>query len=282
MALITVVSGIAAGFPLYPTAADWFMTRDLAGLDVVHEMAVSEMGSVGRADLIAAADAHNRDLAAGRIEDLSEIPGWYYDLLRVPGSEVMSRVTIPTIDQSIIVFHGTSDEVLYRGAGHQFGTSLPVGGPSTHSVITAHSGLSTARFFSRVPELTIGDRFTVSTAGVTKWYEVDQVMTVLPGDYHDYLDIFPGEDYVTLFTCYPVAINSHRRLVRGTRIDPPEPFDPQYTQFVEAGFPWWACLFTGALVGGHGLGRWRFKPAKASRGDADALPDSLNQESSIR
>lgn len=133
-------------------------------------------------------------------------------------NEQIGHVQIPKIDVDIPIYAGTTEEVLQKGAGHLEGTSLPIGGNSTHAVITAHSGLPTARLFTDLNKLKEGDKFYIHNLKETIAYEVDQIKTVLPEEFDDLL-IVPDKDYATLLTCTPIMINSHRLLVRGHRIE---------------------------------------------------------------
>ena len=130
----------------------------------------------------------------------------------------MAYIEIPKINLKMLVYHGTSDEVLAVGAGHLEGTSLPVGGPTTHCVITAHSGMKTMKAFDELRLLEVGDCFTVTTLGTSYEYEVESIETVLPYETES-LGIVEGEDRVTLVTCTPYGINDHRLLVHGVRIE---------------------------------------------------------------
>lgn len=132
--------------------------------------------------------------------------------------EKIGHVEIPKINQDIPIYAGTSDEVLEKGVGHLEGTSLPIGGNSTHTVLTAHTGLPEARLFTDLTKLEIGDKFYIHNLGDVIAYQVDQIKTVLPTEFEDLL-IDPGHDYATLLTCTPIMINSHRLLVRGHRVD---------------------------------------------------------------
>lgn len=132
-------------------------------------------------------------------------------------NEQIGYVDIPTIGEKLPVYAGTHETILQKGAGHIEGTSLPVGGESTHAVITAHRGLPTARLFTDLDQLELGDEFYVSNLGETLAYEVDDIVVIEPHEI-EYLDISPGEDYVTLLTCTPYMVNSHRLLVRGHRV----------------------------------------------------------------
>lgn len=131
--------------------------------------------------------------------------------------ERMGHVEIPVIDVDLPVYAGTAEEVLQQGAGHLEGTSLPIGGNSTHAVITAHTGLPTAKMFTDLTKLKVGDKFYVHNIKEVMAYQVDQVKVIEPTNFDDLL-IVPGHDYVTLLTCTPYMINTHRLLVRGHRI----------------------------------------------------------------
>lgn len=131
--------------------------------------------------------------------------------------ERMGHVEIPVIDVDLPVYAGTAEEVLQQGAGHLEGTSLPIGGNSTHAVITAHTGLPTAKMFTDLTKLKVGDKFYVHNIKEVMAYQVDQVKVIEPTNFDDLL-IVPGHDYVTLLTCTPYMINTHRLLVRGHQI----------------------------------------------------------------
>lgn len=141
--------------------------------------------------------------------------------------EQIGHIQIPSIDVNIPIRAGTSEEVLQTSAGHLEGTSLPIGGNSTHTVITAHSGLPTAKLFSDLKKVKIGDRFYIHNLKETIAYEVDQILTVVPEDFSNLL-IVPGHDYATLLTCTPIMVNSHRLLVRGHRVPYSESIDDNF------------------------------------------------------
>ena len=144
--------------------------------------------------------------------------GDYNSLLNVGGSGVMGYVTIQKLSVELPLYHGISQEVLNVACGHLEGTSLPIGGENTHSVLSAHRGLPHARLFTDLDKMEIGDTFTITVLNRTVTYQVDQIKVVEPDDARDIV-IVPGEDYCTLLTCTPYGINSHRLLVRGTRIE---------------------------------------------------------------
>ena len=143
-------------------------------------------------------------------------------MLNISKDGVMGYLSIPKINLRLSVYHGTSEEVLQTGIGHLNGTKLPIGGESTHSVLAAHRGLPSARLFTDIDQLEPGDLFYLHILDETFAYQVDQILPMVDKDdmetLQEALQITEGEDYVTLFTCTPYGVNSHRLLVRGTRI----------------------------------------------------------------
>lgn len=142
----------------------------------------------------------------------------YNQILNVSGTGVMGYITIEKLGVELPLYHGTSDSVLNIACGHMEGTSLPVGGESTHSVLSAHRGLPHAKLFTDLDKMEIGDVFTITILDRTLTYQVDQIKVVNPNEI-DEVHIIEGEDHCTLLTCTPYGINSHRLLVRGTRIE---------------------------------------------------------------
>ena len=149
--------------------------------------------------------------------DFEQVPG-YYDALKLEGTTIIGYVKIDKIGVELPIYHGTSDQVLSRGVGHLQGSSLPVGGESTHSVMSAHRGLPSAKLFTDLDRLEIGDTFQIIILDQLLTYQVDQVKVITPREIED-LQIVEGKDYCTLFTCTPSGINTHRLLVRGIRIE---------------------------------------------------------------
>ena len=146
----------------------------------------------------------------------------YWQILNVGNDGVMGYVSIPKINVKLSIYHGTADDVLQTGIGHLNGTKLPIGGESTHSVLAAHRGLPSARLFSDIVLLERGDMFYIHVLDETLAYQVDQILDMVDKDDNETLQkalqIEEGQDYVTLFTCTPYGVNSHRLLVRGTRV----------------------------------------------------------------
>ena len=146
----------------------------------------------------------------------------YWQILNVGNDGVMGYVSIPKINVKLSIYHGTADDVLQTGIGHLNGTKLPIGGESTHSVLAAHRGLPSARLFTDIDQLERGDMFYSHVLDETLAYQVDQILDMVDKDDNETLQkalqIEEGQDYVTLFTCTPYGVNSHRLLVRGTRV----------------------------------------------------------------
>ena len=146
----------------------------------------------------------------------------YWKVLNVAGDGVMGYLSIPKINIKLAIYHGTAEDVLQTGIGHMNGTSLPIGGESTHSVLAAHRGLPVARLFTDIDQLKQGDMFYIHVLDETMAYQVDQILDMVDKDDHETLEealqIQEGKDQVTLFTCTPYGVNSHRLLVRGTRV----------------------------------------------------------------
>lgn len=148
--------------------------------------------------------------------------GSYQQVLNIAGDGVMGYITIPKIDLKLAIYHGTAEDVLQTGVGHLAGTKLPIGGAGNHSVLAAHRGLPSAKLFTDVDQLEPGDLFYIKILDETLAYEVDQILPMVDKDdvetLKGALEVQPGEDYVTLFTCTPYGVNSHRLLVRGSRV----------------------------------------------------------------
>ena len=142
----------------------------------------------------------------------------YNDILDLSGTGIMGYVSIPKLGVELPLYHGISAEVLNVACGHLEGTSLPIGGESTHCVLSAHRGLPHAKLFTELDKMEVGDTFTITVLNRTVTYQVDQIKVVLPNETND-VQIVAGEDLCTLLTCTPYGINSHRLLVRGTRIE---------------------------------------------------------------
>ena len=207
---------------LYPTVSDYVNQRHQSRALASYDETVNEMSDADYTAYFEAADAYNQRLAAtpNAFFTPEQVSG-YDETLDVSGTGIMGYITIPRIGVELPIYHGTSDGVLQIAAGHLEGTSLPVGGESTHAVISAHRGLPSAKLFTNLDQLEVGDTFTITVLDRVLTYEVDQISIVLPTE-TDNLKVVDGKDYVTLMTCTPYGINSHRLLVRGRRIETPD------------------------------------------------------------
>ena len=204
---------------LYPTVSDYVNQKNQSRAVASYSEEVENLSDVDYQAYFDAADDYNRRLAEtpDAFYRPEEVSG-YTDTLDVSGTGIMGYITISKIGVELPVYHGTSDGVLQVAAGHLEGSSLPVGGAGTHAVISAHRGLPSAKLFTNLDELEVGDTFTITVLDRVLTYEVDQISIVLPSE-PDLLQPVEGKDYVTLMTCTPYGINTHRLLVRGKRIE---------------------------------------------------------------
>ena len=174
----------------------------------------------------------------------------YYDILNYTDDGVMAYINIPKIDVNLPIYHGTDSEHMLKGVGHLVGTSFPVGGVDTHAVLSAHSGLSTAELFTNLADLKKGDLFYIHVLDDVLAYEVDKINVVKPDETND-LKIVPGQDYVTLVTCTPYGINSHRLLVRGHRVEYDADLEKQESK--KANNDVWFKEYIKSIVSGIGI-----------------------------
>ena len=231
--LTTVLFGFLflAGFLIlcYPTISDQWNTWRQSRLITSYEETISELEPEDYTrEWQAARDFNNsfteNNLYGDAFGDLEEelTDTEYWKVLNVSGDGVMGYLSVPKINLRLSIYHGTSEDVLQTGIGHLNGTKLPMGGESTHSVLAAHRGLPSARLFTDVDQLEPGDLFYIHILDETFAYEVDQILPMVDKDDMDTLQealrITEGEDQVTLFTCTPYGVNSHRLLVRGMRV----------------------------------------------------------------
>lgn len=234
---------------LYPVAATWLTASAQSATIASFAEQTRSMPADEKAGILADARRYNAALPPGLIHDPystttsgavddAVLTARYREQLTVPGTDVMAQVDIPSIHASLPIFHGTAAATLDLGAGHVFGSSLPVGGSGTHTVITAHAGLPQATMFTDLSQVRRGDLFTITVLGETLTYRVDRIATVKPDDTRD-LAITPGKDYATLVTCTPLYVNSHRLLVRGERVPTPTDAAQRVSAAGGPGFPWW-------------------------------------------
>lgn len=216
--LVIVIFAAGMGVMLYPTIANYVNSRSQTVAIDNYEEAIRANEAYYQ-ELLAQAQAYNERLYQnGGLRLLNEEEKAEYEAqLNLGGDGVMGYIEIPRLDLKLSIRHGTEEDVLQKMVGHLEGTSLPVGGASSHAVLSAHRGLPSAKLFSDLDLMQVGDRFTIHNLNQTLIYEVDQITIILPEEI-EALAIVPGEDLVTLMTCTPYAVNTHRLLVRGRRV----------------------------------------------------------------
>ena len=221
--LSTILFGVVfiAGLSLllYPTVSDYWNSFHQSRAIASYVDAVDNTDEQKLDEMRKAAQAYNEKLLSkqDRYEMSDQDKAEYESLLDVSGTGVMGYVEIPSINVSLPIYHGTDNTILQIGVGHIEGTSLPVGGASTHCAVSGHRGLTSSKLFTDIDQMAEGDTFKLYVLGETLTYEVDQIRIVLPDELND-LKIEEGQDYCTLITCTPYGVNSHRLLIRGHRI----------------------------------------------------------------
>ena len=209
---------LGLGLVAYPIVSSYYTEKHQSQVHTQYQEVLERADSREIEEARTAAESYNQLLASGATA--AELEALDYDsLLNLAGNGIMGYVEIPAIDVLLPICHGVGEDSLERGAGHMPTTSLPIGGRGTHTVISAHSGMATARMFTDLEQLEAGDVFYLHVLNEALSYEVDQILVVKPYQI-DALKIDRGQDYVTLITCTPYGVNSHRLLVRGHRIEP--------------------------------------------------------------
>lgn len=256
---ISVFAIVGLALALYPSTAAWLTSYNQSILIQKYSTDIESVNPAAATQLDEAR-AYNSLLTAGvELEADSHVPEGtgtladarlvYEEILRVNSDGLMARIRIPSIDVDLPIYHGTSDETLLRGAGHLKGSHLPIGGKGTHSVITAHRGLANATMFTNLDRVKVGDTFTISVFGEVLTYRVRETKVVEPEDTKTLLAV-PGKDLVTLVTCTPLGINTHRILVTGERVTPTPLKDIVATEAPPEipGFPYWVAQLLGGLI----------------------------------
>lgn len=218
--ILILVFLVGLSLLLYPTVSDYWNSLHQSRAIAEYAEQVANLNDELYAKLLSDAQEYNEALPekVDRYSMSDAERAEYSKLLDVSGSGVIGYIEIPLIGCSLPIYHGTSEAVLQIGVGHIEGTSLPVGGVGSHCVLSGHRGLPSARLFTDLDKLEIGDTFILRVLDETLTYEVDQILIVLPHEM-EAIEIDPKEDYCTLVTCTPYGRNTHRLLVRGHRID---------------------------------------------------------------
>lgn len=227
---IILIVGFCVGLiiSLYPLISNIYSRKNQMDVINKYQEDIEKIDGQEMANELELANAYNRKLNQTIVltdpfdpSAIDMADDAYYDILNYTDDGVMAYINIPKIDVNLPIYHGTDSEHMLKGVGHLVGTSFPVGGVDTHAVLSAHSGLSTAELFTNLADLKKGDLFYIHVLDDVLAYEVDKINVVKPDETND-LKIVPGQDYVTLVTCTPYGINSHRLLVRGHRVE----YDP--------------------------------------------------------
>ncbi len=240
-ALLVMLAG--AAMLLYPVVSNAIYQAQQQQLIDYYNQTSADMPADEKSAERAACEQYNQTLIDGGVlltdpfdaSQLDPTSHPYVDLLNIGADGAMGSVEIPSIDVHLTIYHGTEEAVLQKGVGHLQGSSLPVGGTGTHAVLSTHTGLADKKLFTDLDQVRAGDVFYIHVLGDTLAYEVDQIHVVTPDDTRD-LMIDATQDYVTLVTCTPYGINSHRLLVRGHRI----PYDPAAAADTPAAESHWA------------------------------------------
>ena len=227
-AVIAAAFFVGISLLLYPVISEYINAKHQSKAIASYDETVSHMSEADYDEIFAEARAYNDALARteGAFYQPERVSG-YLEALDITGTGIMGYVTIDKIGVELPVYHTVETDVLQSAVGHLPGTSLPIGGEGTHAVLAGHRGLPSARLFTDLNKLEPGDLFTITVLNRVVMYRVDQVKIVDPTDVTD-LQLIPGRDYCTLFTCTPYGINSHRLLVRGVRVETPEDAAPRY------------------------------------------------------
>lgn len=275
---------------LYPTAAAWVSQRNQSNVVFDQTRANSERAQAEIDEMFERAHEYNDALVSGALleggANVAEgtggaIPGVvntqdYWQLLNADPTGTLARLRVPSIDLDLPVYHGTSDATLLKGVGHLQGTSLPVGGAGTRSVLTGHRGLANATMFTNLNHVKKGDLFSVEVLGEVFTYRVFSINVVAPEDTEE-IRAVPGRDLMTLITCTPLGVNTHRILITGERVDPTpkSELDGVGLHPEVPGFPWW---LVGYVAGLAAIGVWVWRSGYAPSLVRAPKPEPASEE----
>ncbi|WP_461021192.1 class C sortase [Trueperella pyogenes] len=268
---------------LYPVVVTQLKNLEQMAVAENYQNQVGSADTDAQAEALASAHKYNGTHHTGPILDpwlarISKDNTDYQDYLaELSDYDVMARIIIPRINVDLPIYHGTAEDVLQRGVGHLYGSDLPVGGSGTHSILTGHSGLRDATLFDNLGSLEIGDAIYISVYGDRLKYVVHETEVISPNE-TEKLNQKSGEDLVTLITCTPYGVNSHRLLVHAHRV----PMDPSgqavYSESVSLNWQWWMfVLIAASLILAIGIAFWASKQVRAVRAHNEAIKEnSLN------
>ena len=257
--IITVCAAVlfltALGLTLYPLISNYVNQKYASEIQTAYQVLIQQTDESVLQEAKQRATAYNLAITPGTAdayseESLSSAAKNYDSQLDIAGSGIMGYVEIPKIQVNLPIYHGTDAEVLDRGVGHLLGSSLPVGGENTHTILSGHSGMASQKMFTDLEQLAQGDVFYLNVLNETLAYQVIQISTVLPYE-TDLLEIVPGKDLCTLVTCTPYGVNTHRLLVRGSRIPYEEAavLEEETASAEQATSTWEAKYLQGLLIG---------------------------------
>lgn len=213
-----VVFILAAAIIVYPLISNYYSERKQSVIYTEYTETVKNKATSELADERVKAEQYNKALYSGLASEKNKAPAEYESLLNITGNGIMGYINISKLDIRLPIYHGSDSDTLEIGCGHLAFTSLPIGGENTHSVITAHSGMASQRLFSDIDILEQGDTFYLEVLGEKLYYKVQNIKTVLPYEIND-LKIESGKDLVSLITCTPFGVNTHRLIVTAERIE---------------------------------------------------------------
>ena len=244
---------IGIGLMLYPLISNWYGERVRSTVEVQYNEAIAKLEDESIREAFKAAQAYNESLYSVQLDPERAVDD-YNSLLNLSGNGIMGYVEIPVIEVNLPIYHTVAESSLQKGAGHMPGTSLPIGGKSTHTVISAHSGMSGAQMFTDLDKLQEGDLILLHVLGNTLAYAADTITVTDPADI-EAIEIRQDEDLVTLVTCAPYGVNTHRLLVRGHRIELTEEELDEEIAVVEQETSTWMekyieGIFFGFIIGG--------------------------------
>lgn len=244
---------IGIGLMLYPLISNWYGERVRSTVEVQYNEAIAKLEDESIREAFKAAQAYNESLYSVQLDPERAVDD-YNSLLNLSGNGIMGYVEIPVIEVNLPIYHTVAESSLQKGAGHMPGTSLPIGGKSTHTVISAHSGMSGARMFTDLDKLQEGDLILLHVLGNTLAYAADTITVTDPADI-EAIEIRQDEDLVTLVTCALYGVNTHRLLVRGHRIELTEEELDEEIAVVEQETSTWMekyieGIFFGFIIGG--------------------------------
>ena len=257
--IITICAAVlfltALGLTLYPLISNYVNQKYASEIQIAYQELIQQTDDSVLQEAKQRAIAYNLAITPGTADAYSEealvsAAEDYDSQLDIAGNGIMGYVGIPKIQVNLPIYHGTDAEVLDRGVGHLLGSSLPVGGKNTHTILSGHSGMASQKMFTDLEQLAQGDVFYLNVLNETLAYQVTEINTVLPYE-TDLLGIVPGEDLCTLVTCTPYGINTHRLLVRGSRIPYEEAamLDEEAASTEPAASTWEAKYLQGLLFG---------------------------------